>query len=76
MNTGKMTKEPENDDFFLFQYLERTSNMREVSTIKSQPIPTKSFSKDFDYLIREEPDKSDTEQATFKLQRHSKVYFN
>ncbi|CAF3457779.1 unnamed protein product [Rotaria sp. Silwood1] len=60
----------------LLMNTERTNNITEVLTktqVASTPPP---FSKDFEYLIRREPDKSDTEHAPFILQQNSKSYFN
>ncbi|CAF1094822.1 unnamed protein product [Rotaria sp. Silwood1] len=55
----------------LLMNTERTNNITEVLTktqVASTPPP---FSKDFEYLIRREPDKSDTEHAPFILQQNT-----
>ncbi|CAF2444182.1 unnamed protein product [Rotaria sp. Silwood2] len=52
----------------LLMNTERTNNMTEIPT-KTQVASTPPFSKDFEYLIRREPEKSDIEHAPFILQQ-------
>ncbi|CAF3060230.1 unnamed protein product [Rotaria socialis] len=57
----------------LLMNTEKTNVTTETPT-KTQVAPTtSSFPKDFEYLIRREPDKFDTEHAPFSLQRNNSM---
>jgi hypothetical protein len=56
-----------------YRYLERTNSM---TKLPPQPSSVTTFAKDFEYLIRRELDKVESEHGSTTLQRNSKYSFN
>jgi hypothetical protein len=71
----QVSKNKENDNLFkigIYKYLERTNSMTKLPP-KTVATSGTVGSKDFEYLIRRELDKFDTEHSPSTLQRNSNV---
>lgn len=66
------TKADEEFLFIINIYLERTNSM---TKLPMTPSSVTSFAKDFEYLIRRELDKVESEHGTTNLQRNSRYSF-